>query len=536
MRPEATVPALRVADISKHFGGVRALRRVALQVEQGSIHGLVGQNGSGKSTLIKILSGFHTPDAGELEVYGEPVSLPLHPGKYRELGLAFVHQDLGLIQSLSVLENLRIEEFADSRAWRISWRTERARARKLFEDYGVDLDVKGVVGNLAPLDQALLAIVRASHSLATARQEHGGQGVLVLDEPTVLLPQSARAALFRLVKRIASRGGSVVFVSHYLDEVLEITDRVTVLRNGEVVGTRETSDLAAHDLAAMIVGSTSHAPSRPPDLPTAQSGEVGQPTQIEVRDLVGDGVDEASFDIHGGEILGITGLPGSGFERIPSLLFGASAARQGSLTLRGRKLQLTRLSPARAIAAGIAGIPADRKRDGSIESLPAVDNVMSHTLGRYGNLVRPLDRGAMRRATAEVMDAFDVRPARPSLTYGSFSGGNQQKLLIAKWLQIDPLLVLAHEPTQGVDVGARRDILRTLRAIAENGGSILYASVDHDELAAICDRVLIFEAGRISSELVGSQVSAQEISERCYGEALAEPELLAGAELDERVV
>jgi ribose transport system ATP-binding protein len=199
-------------------------------------------------------------------------------------------------------------------------------------------------------------------------------------------------------------------------------------------------------------------------------------------------------------------------------------------------LQLTRLSPARAIAAGIAGIPADRKRDGSIESLPAVDNVMSHTLGRYGSLVRPLDRGAMRRATAEVMDAFDVRPARPSLTYGSFSGGNQQKLLIAKWLQIDPLLVLAHEPTQGVDVGARRDILRTLRAIAENGGSILYASVDHDELAAICDRVLIFEAGRISGELVGSQVSAQEISERCYGEALAEPELLAGAELDERVV
>jgi ribose transport system ATP-binding protein len=191
------------------------------------------------------------------------------------------------------------------------------------------------------------------------------------------------------------------------------------------------------------------------------------------------------------------------------------------------------MSPERAILAGIAAIPADRKRDGSIESLPAVDNVMSHNLRCYGGLLRPLRRRAMHRDTARLMAAFEVRPAIPSLTYGSFSGGNQQKLLIAKWLQINPVLVLAHEPTQGVDVGARQEILQTLRRIAESGGSVLYASVDHDELAAICDRVLIFEHGRLNVELAGTQVTPHLISEACYGEVTVEPHLLAGRELGE---
>jgi ribose transport system ATP-binding protein len=512
---EVSAPRLELRSLSKSFGGTQALRGVDLSLLPGEVHGLLGENGSGKSTLIKILAGFHNPDDGELLIDGKPVRLPLAPGQFRELGLSFVHQDLGLIESLSVLENLRVAELASSRSrFGISWRRERKRARETFDRYGIRIDPTAVVGELKPVERALLAIVRATEEI---RGVGLGQGVLVLDEPTVFLPREGIEVLFSLVRDAAAAGATILFVSHDLDEVREITDRVTVLRDGGLVGTVVTRETSETTFVEMIIG---RQLAKLADVEHADLTE--RRVAVSVDGLTGSVVNDVSFRIHEGEIVGLTGLIGSGFEEVAHLLYGARAARAGRLVLDGEAKDLTRLTPPAATGFGIALIPADRKTDGSVGSLPVGENLALAVLDRYFNGVS-LERRRMRRESGALMREFDVRPNDPSLPYGALSGGNQQKALLAKWFQTEPRLLLLDEPTQGVDVGARQQIFALIRtAVEERGMHVLCASSDYEQLSLLCDRVIVFGRGRVWRELVGDDLTKDRIIEQSYAAMAAE--------------
>lgn len=512
---EVASPRLDLRNLSKSFGGTQALRGVDLSLLPGEIHGLLGENGSGKSTLIKILAGFYDPDEGELRIDGEAVRLPLAPGQFRELGLSFVHQDLGLVESLSVLENLRVAELASSRSrFGISWRRERKRARMTFEHYGLRIDPTAIVAELKPVERALLAIVRAIEEI---RSVGAGHGMLVLDEPTVFLPREGIEVLFSLVRDAAAAGASILFVSHDLDEVREITDRVTVLRDGLLVGTVSTRETSETTFVEMIIG---RQLAKLGDIEHADLTErrVG----VSVEGLSGATIDDVSFEMHEGEIVGLTGLIGSGFEEIPHLLYGSSQARAGRLVLRGETIDLTRLTPSAASRSRLALIPGDRKTDGSVSSLPVVENIVLPVLDRYFNGVA-LERRRMQRAVSALLEEFDVRPNDPSLPYGALSGGNQQKALLAKWFQTEPRLLLLDEPTQGVDVGARQQIFGLIRAaVEERGMHVLCASSDYEQLSLLCDRVIVFGRGRVWRELVGDDVTKERIIEQSYAAMAAE--------------
>jgi ribose transport system ATP-binding protein len=517
MAPE---PCIELAGLTKRFSGVLALDGVDLEVAAGEVHGLLGENGSGKSTLIKVLAGFHGVDGGRLSVAGTPVPLPLTADMPKRLGLQFVHQDLGLIESLSVVENLRVGEMAGRRL-RISWRDERRRAADVFDRYGISLDPRATVGDIRPVQRAQLAIARAMEGMrASSEREGDGGGLLVLDEPTVFLPREEVDQLFALMREVAASGASVLFVSHDIDEVLRVTDRMTVLRDGRRIDTLTTAGTAHGDVVERIIGRRLARLAPPAHAGTAPSRDAD--VLARVTGLRADPLTDLSFEIRAGEVLGVTGLLGSGFEQLPYALCGAEPPRAGTLELDGRTLNLAKLASWRATPAGIALIPADRKNDGAVESLSVTDNVTMPTLGRHG---RPafLRRREMTRSTLELMERFDVRPRDPSLPLASLSGGNQQKALIAKWLQTEPRLLLLHEPTQGVDIGAREQIFDVIRASAAAGRSVLCASADHEQLAAVCDRVLVFSGGTVVAELTGLNVTKDRITERCLsGMPLAE--------------
>jgi len=508
----STATALEVEGLSKTFGGSRALRDVGFSVRAGEIHGLVGENGSGKSTLIKLLCGFHSPDSPvPLRVGMVETELPLRAGEAARLGLAFVHQDLGLVPQVSVLENLLIDEIAADLSWRLSWSDQRRRANRMLSDFGLQYDLDQPIGRLRTTDRALVAIARAAARIRSAAIDAGEGGVLVLDEPTVYLPEHDRARLFEMMHSVAAAGVGLIFVSHDVDEVLANTDRITVLRDGRAVGTLTSAESTHEQVVGLILGRELAArvgAAAPPIEPTRSA--------YEIVGLVGGGARDIALSLQRGAITGLTGLPGAGFDDIPYLLFGANRASGGTLKIDGEEHDLTSMTPARALQLGMALIPADRQGAGAVGSLPVVDNLTLQVLGRYRR--GPfLPRARMLRAAEEIAEAYDVRPRDPRMTYSSLSGGNQQKVLLAKWLLTEPQLLLLHEPTQGVDIGARAEIFTVLqRAARDTGCAIVIASSDHEQLAAVCHEVAIVRAGRVTERLRGADVTQERITEGCY--------------------
>ncbi|QGN58870.1 sugar ABC transporter ATP-binding protein [Nostocoides sp. HKS02] len=507
---------LMIRNLSKRFADTTVLDSVDLRIRRGEVHSLLGHNGSGKSTLIKVLAGFHAPEPGSaMEFCGESIDLPLAPGRASELGIAFVHQDLALLPSLTVLENLRIVEWCAGKG-RIHWRAERVRARADLEALDIDVDLDAQVSSLDQGQRALIAVARAASTLGVTRQREGGQarGLLVLDEPTVFLSEAGREQLFALIHRVASLGVGVLFVSHDLDEVLENTDAVTVLRDGKVVGSKPTSATSYDELVRLIIGKA--------ELPVSSRTSQADPDIVVagVRNVSGGraGLSDVDFDIFKGEILGLTGLLGSGFNELPYLLFGASAesGTGGEIQLDGDVYHLSSLDPTDAIRRGLALIPSNRPRDGGILTLPVAENITMLSFRQC--MVGPrLSGRRIVKLAADQADEFDVRPRDVRMQYGRLSGGNQQKALIAKWLLTKPRLLLLDEPTQGVDVGARQQIISQLRRVCADGGAVLYASADHAELAEVCDRVLVFRHGRLARTLDGEQLTKDTITSECIG-------------------
>jgi len=498
-------PLLEIAGLSKSFGGAHALVDAGLRVRPGEVHGLLGQNGSGKSTLLKVLSGFHAPDAGRLALRGEPVELPLAPGAFRALGMAFVHQDLGLVPALSVCENLIISRLGAGGRRPIRWAQERRRAAEVLARHHLEgIDPASPVGALTQMQRALLAIVRAVEDL---RADEHAQPLLILDEPTAFLPRVGIERLFALVRALVDDGASVLFVTHDLDEVLEICDRVTVLRDGRVAGSRDVAAATTGDLVELIIG-------RRLEQREARSGAAGGARDVRLRasGVSGQVLDGVGLELCRGEVLGVTGLVGSGFEELPHLLFGARPGH-GTLELEGEVHELARLTPERAIGLGIGLVPSDRPLDGVIGALSVTDNVTMTALGDQGGRFG-LSRGRMRDAAHRLGERFAVAPNRPELPLAALSGGNQQKVVLAKWLQREPRVLLLDEPTQGVDVGARRQIFGAIRAAAASGTSVLCASADYEEITAVCDRLLIVARGRAVAHLEGDDLTKDRIAER----------------------
>ncbi len=507
---DAPDPRLAVKGLSKSFGGVRALSRADLTVNPGEIHGLLGKNGSGKSTLIKILSGFHTPDEGTLEIDGRPVPLPMQLGRSEAYGLAFVHQNLGLLPDATVLENLIAGDHERLNPWRINWRAEAARARALFDENHLSLDPGATVSDLSPVKRAQLAIVRAVDRVRV-HSAHESAGLLVLDEPTPFLPLDDARELFAMMRRLGATGVSIIFVSHDIDEVLEVTHRATVLRDGEVIESFETGATSHAAIVAAIVGRgvSTHRVVSPLGTETTPA--------IHVRGLTGRIVNSLTFKVQPGEILGLTGLIGSGYDEVPYLMSGAQTARAGKLEFADHSIDLTRQTPAAAIAAGIALIPADRQRAGLALEMTLTENITLPLLGRTHSSAF-LNHRALAKLTLDIIKNFAVKANAPHQNASELSGGNQQKLVLGKWLQLGPRLVLLDEPTQGIDVGARREIFDRIVALCRAGTSVICATSEFEQLETIAHRVLVFERGRVKAELSGDQVTKSAIAHACYQE------------------
>ena len=507
-------PVIATRDFSKTFGGRTVLRNVSFEVLPGEIHGLVGQNGSGKSTVIKILSGYHDPDPGSsLALLGREVSLPLSPPEARRLGMSFVHQDLGLIGSATVLENIRIGRYETRAGWWIPWRRERARVVEMLERFGIDVSPDAIISDLHPVDRAMVAIARALEQVQAREADNVGHPLLVLDEPTPHLPRDGVDRLFNSVREIAARGAAILFVTHRLEEIRELTDRVTVLRDGALIDTAPTDSLSEQDLIERILGFSL-------DQLYPDSHKVGGELALRVEGLSGGGLEEFTVEAQRGEIIGLTGLLGMGWEEVPYLLFGVKKATTGRLELDGKSFDLTRFSPRGAIDAGLALIPADRHRAGILLTATVSENVTLTTLPQY------FSTGALRlrreaRQVRALLEEYDVRPRDPDRTLSTLSGGNQQKVVVAKWFETQPRVLLLHEPTQGVDVGARAQIFERLRDAVQDGMVVLYASAEWEDLAHLCDRVIVFRDGSVVTELRSGELTKERIAEQSFRKVAA---------------
>ncbi|WP_113701175.1 sugar ABC transporter ATP-binding protein [Nonomuraea lactucae] len=477
------VVRVEIQGVSKDFAGQRALDRVSLSIREGEVHALLGANGSGKSTLIKVLAGVHRPEAGSVvNVRGERLEFGSARASHAA-GFRFIHQDLGLVDELDIAENLLLGATASRRFW-LSSRREWDSAATALRKHGVNLDPRRLVAGLPPSEKSMVAIVRAVEDGL-----HGG-GILVLDEPTAALPPDEVRHLMDLVRRLSDRGVSIVYVTHRLHEVFEIADTVTVLRDGAVIGTEPIDEVRGDRLLEMILGRTLEP------YQAADPSLRGEPV-LEVDGLTAEGIDDASFTVHAGEVLGLTGLIGSGHESILGATFGAVPGSTGTVRVSGRPL--LRAGPKRALAAGIAYAPADRRTRGALTDWTVRENLTLPNLKPRG-LARRLSTRWESVDTAHWLRRLQVKPGDPEARFASLSGGNQQKVVIARWLRCLPKVFLLDEPTIGVDAGAKLGIYRELRNAADAGAGVVIASSDAEELAAVCSRVLIFGGGRVVEE------------------------------------
>jgi ribose transport system ATP-binding protein len=501
------VPALEAKNLAKRFGGFEALRGVDVTIGAGEVVALLGENGSGKSTLVKILSGYHEPEpGGELRLNGVDVPLPVALSRAREIGLAFVYQDLGLAGELQVVENLFVGRRATSGLGStapINWRAERARARQIFERYGVDLDPGAQVGRLRPTSQALLAIVRAAEELREYREQHEQSGgVLILDEPTVFLPEHEKVFLFDLVRRVTDEGIGVLFVSHDMSAVREIAHRAAVLRDGAKVGDVVVKEVTDADLIELVSGHRMDraAIERATSARSEAAVEVRDDVVLRAEDVRGGRVRGMTFAVHAGEILGIAGLLGSGSEDLPYVLFGDAAGSSGRLAIGDWSGDVSALTPGKSIKLGMSLVPADRQQQGVVPDLSVSLNMLSLSLKDFmrGGFLR-LDK--LLATADERALTYDVRPPDASLNLAALSGGNQQKVVLARWLEQRPRVMLLHEPTQGVDVATRQQIYELMRSRAAAGAAILWVTTDFDELATMAHRILLCAGGRIAGTM-----------------------------------
>ncbi|WP_198666021.1 sugar ABC transporter ATP-binding protein [Tropicimonas sp. IMCC34043] len=500
-RAEVT-SALRIRNLSKSFGQTQALDKVSFEIRPGTIHGLLGGNGSGKSTLIKALAGVQPADhGGSFEFLGTTVSADhMTPELSRALGLRFVHQNPAVFPSMTVAENVAIGASFPTTAGKIRWKALRRHTQELLDRFEIHARAGDMVGDLRQAEQTMIAIARALQDA-----DENAVSALVLDEPTASLPDHEVEILLDAVRRFAAAGHTIVYVSHRLDEVIQLTDDVTVLRDGRHVVTRPSEGLSESGLIELIVG---HSLEKSYASAQAAPAPLGAP-RLEVRNLSGGPLRDVSFDVGRGEVLGIAGLLGSGRTELLRMLFGDLDREGGTMTLDGNAVEFAEVRE--AMGTGVALVPEDRNREGVFQGLSVRQNLSIADLGRFTRAGR-INGTRERQEVRQSINDYRIKTADDAALISSLSGGNQQKVVMARWLRRKPRLLLLDEPTQGVDVGAREDLYAAIRASLSDGMSVIAVSSDFDELAQICDRVVVLRDGCITAELRGKDITRQQMT------------------------
>ncbi|MBA4025084.1 MAG: sugar ABC transporter ATP-binding protein [Gordonia sp.] len=500
-QPDAAPLALSAQSVSKTFAGTTVLSKVDLDVRVGEVHALVGQNGSGKSTLIKILSGFHEPDPGSsATALGRELELGSR-NMAAELGVRFVHQDLGLVPALTSVENFALGiGYPTTRIHRIKWRQHRTMVRDAVRSLGHDFDLDLPVERLTPVERTALAIARALHN-------PDNLSVLVLDEPTATMPRRDVDRLHALVRRVRDNGVGILYVSHHLDEVFALADRVTVLRDGSKIVTTTTSDLDEATLVQAMTGTTLDSRDRP----AVERKETD--VVLSVAGLACDELSDLSLDVRAGEILGIAGVTGSGREQVCDAIFGR-LNRHGRVHVLGRELPAG--APAASVKAGMAFVPANRLTQGAILTMSARENLS------LGDLASISKFGVLRRSKefatcSQWISKLAVKTPGIDTMLASLSGGNQQKVIIGRCLRRDPKVLLLNEPTQGVDIAAKFDLHRLIDEAAEAGSAVIVASSDEEELERLCDRVIVMRDGVRAIELAREEITTSILAVESLG-------------------
>jgi ribose transport system ATP-binding protein len=485
-------PVLEMRHISKTFPGVRALTDVRLSAWGGEVLALMGENGAGKSTLMKIISGAQPADpGGEILIDGKPVHIT-DPIAAKQHGISIIYQELALAPNLTVAENIYMGQEL-SRGGRIDRRGMREGCRSVLQRLGAPFTPDTMVGGLSIAEQQLVEIARALH---------GRSRILIFDEPTTALSNRETERLFALVRQLRADGIALIYISHRMAEVYELADRVSVLRDGSYVGTLTREELSAETLVKMMVGR---------DLSTfyekAHKGGGKGPVVMEVRGITDGGrrVHPCSLVLHRGEVLGIAGLVGSGRTELARLIFGADTKHGGEIWLEGKPVDIR--SPEDALAAGVAYLTEDRKRLGLFLDMSCSANINMGVIERDSRMGGVLDLAAARRRAGQAFKALRVRAASPLVQVGSLSGGNQQKVLLSRWLETGPKVLILDEPTRGVDVGAKSEIYRIIDELAQRDIGVIVISSELPEIIGICDRVLVMREGRLAGEVGGADGS-----------------------------
>ncbi len=475
------IPAIELRAIAKRFGTVEVLRGIDLSLQAGRVHALAGENGAGKSTIVKILGGIHQPDSGSILKDGREIVI-LNAANAQRQGIAVVHQHPALFPDLSVAENIFVGR-QPRRAGRIDWPAMVSRARELLASLRVDIDPLAPVMTLSIAERQAIEIVKALSIDAR---------VLVLDEPTSALSGPEVDRLFEIVAHLQRQGVAILFISHFLDEIVGYSDDVTVLRSGARVITAPAAELTAEQLVRHMIGT---------ELKTffpKEDATIGAPI-ISVRGLSGaDFIDDVGFEVRSGEILGFFGLVGAGRSEVAQMLFGLTRPDRGEIVIEGRRAQPR--SPAEAMRLGVAFVPEDRHRQGLVLPFPIRANETLPILRRLSGWLGLVDRRAEARIAGDFTARMQVRATGIEQATSALSGGNQQKVLLAKWLMPSPKLLILDEPTRGIDVGAKTEIHRTISQLAAQGMAIILISDDANELIGMADRIAVFRGGRISAQ------------------------------------
>ncbi len=483
---------VRVEGICKYYTGVNALNDVSFEIKQGEVHALVGENGAGKSTLIKILSGVIQPNNGTIFVDNQPCVFK-HPLEAMRKGVAVTYQDLSLFWNLTVAENIAISSVVEEGKQIIDWKGMRKQAKQALDQLDIDIDLDVKLQYLSIGNQNLVAIARAIVHSAK---------VLILDEPTASLSNEEVKSLFRIIRMLRDRGMGILFVSHRLQEVFEISDRTTVFRDGCYIDSYETEQLKEEDLIAAMVGRKIHF--------LQYDFRQGEEEILHVEKLTKENnYKDISFTLKRGEIVGFTGLVGAGRTEIALSLFGATSPDSGDIILNGKKITMKRTED--AVKNGIAYIPESRHTHGLVTGKTLTQNITISILESLTNRLNIINRKKERKIAKKWIEKLNIKPAYPTMMIDKFSGGNQQKAVIAKWLAYEPKLLIVDEPTHGIDIGAKTEIHKLLRDLAKGGMGIIVISSDLPEVLAVADRILVMRRGRLVGEFTSTDADQEKI-------------------------
>ncbi len=490
---------LEARNIDKQYGGVRALRSVSFDLQAGEVHAIAGENGAGKSTLIKILTGAVQPDGGSLRLNGETVEHN-NPHRARELGIAAIYQQPGIFPTLTVAENIALANERWGVARKVDWKRRNAQAKELLDSVGAEIDAAREAGSLSMPEQQLVEIAKALG--ANAR-------VLILDEPTASLTERETERLFGILMRLRARGVGIIYISHRLEELARIADRVTVLRDGECIETRDARSIGAAELIRLMAGREVAAIFPKREIP------IGEPV-LEVRGLGSKaaGIRDIDFEVRAGEIFGLAGLVGAGRTELAETLFGLTPADAGAVKIGGLPYAIR--TPEDAIRAGIAYVPEDRRRHGAIGAMPVRANTTLAILKRISHGAW-LDFARERAIASEWRDRLGIKTDSIDAPAFSLSGGNQQKVAISRWLATEPRVLILDEPTQGIDVGAKAECHRIMCDLAERGLAIVMISSELAEIVGMSDRVGVMRGGRLQGIINRLDAKPESILAMCLG-------------------